>query len=125
MAFSSKYYMFLKLLFFAFLNFCIEIQGIPCDVHIIHLACQMDWTADSENKKTEFVQLCIESWVPQYLWKDVNPGLASLAQIMSIKKSIQNCGSCLLATIHLYQSQNHKNESILPAEKTQHNRRRC
>jgi len=84
----------------------------------------MDWTADSENEKAEFVRLCIESWVPQYLWKDVNPALASLAQIMLIEKSIQNCGSCLPATIHLYQRQNLKNESILPVVKRQHKRRR-
>jgi len=51
---------------------------------VINWACQLEWTADYVNDKAEFVRQCLESWVPHYLWKDVNPALASLAQIMSI-----------------------------------------
>jgi len=54
---------------------------------VINWACQLEWTADSVNDKAEFVHQSLESWVPHYLWKDVNPALASLAQIMSIQKN--------------------------------------
>jgi len=47
----------------------------------------MDWTADCTNPSPQFVRLSLQSWVPQYLWKHVNPSLASLGQIMSIKKN--------------------------------------
>jgi len=47
----------------------------------------MDWTADCTNASPQFVRLSLQSWVPQYLWEHVNPSLASLGQIMSIKKN--------------------------------------
>ena len=47
----------------------------------------MDWTVDSANKNPQFVRLSLQSWIPHYLWEHVNPSLASLGQIMSIKKN--------------------------------------
>jgi len=47
----------------------------------------MDWTADCTNASPQFVRLLLQSWIPHYLWKHVNPSLASLGQIMSIKKA--------------------------------------
>jgi len=32
----------------------------------------------------------LESWVPQYLWREVNPALAVLAQIMAMNKNHGN-----------------------------------
>ena len=42
--------------------------------------------ADCTNASPQFVHLSLQSWIPHYLWKHVNPSLASLGQIMSIKK---------------------------------------
>jgi len=61
----------------------------------------MDWTADSANKNPQFVRLSLQSWIPHYLWEHVNPSLASLGQIMSIKKQIQDQRSCIATAIQL------------------------
>ena len=47
----------------------------------------MDWTADCTNTSPEFVRMLLQTWIPHYLWKHVNPSLASLGQIMSILKN--------------------------------------
>jgi len=47
----------------------------------------MDWTADCTIASPQFVRLSLQSWVPHYMWQHVNPSLASLGQIMSIKKN--------------------------------------
>jgi len=47
----------------------------------------LHWIADSSNHKPEFVQFCLESWIPFYQWKNVNMALASLSQLMSSKKN--------------------------------------
>jgi len=67
------------------------------------------------------VQLCIQSWVPHYLWKDVNPALASLAQIMSIKKQ-QIGGSIIPTTIYLHSRKTFKNSHIVSAQERQYKR---
>jgi len=55
----------------------------------MYWANQMQWTADcSETKHSaEFVRHCLQSWIPPYQWKNVNPSLASLGQLMAIKKN--------------------------------------
>jgi len=73
-------------------NLCTQIvfhnlQGIPCDIHVINWASELHWTADSSICKAEFVHLCLQSWIPHYQWRNVNNTVASLSQLMSTKKN--------------------------------------
>jgi len=53
--------------------------------HVINWANVMNWIADPNAKHSaEFVCLSLQSWIPRYQWKNVNPSLASLAQVMGI-----------------------------------------
>ncbi len=64
------------------------LKGIPCDVHVINWARELHWTPDFDGKLSgEFVRISLQTWVPFYQWKNVNPALASLAQLMKIKKN--------------------------------------
>jgi len=48
----------------------------------------MNWIPDPNAKHSaEFVHLSLQSWIPRYQWKNVNPSLASLAQVMGILKN--------------------------------------
>jgi len=49
---------------------------------------ELHWTPDYDGKLSgDFVHLSLQTWVPFYQWKNVNPVLASLAQLMKIKKN--------------------------------------
>jgi len=52
-------------------------------VHVMH------WTAINSDEKTslEFVRICLQMWIPFYQWKNVNTLLASLGQLMAIKRN--------------------------------------
>jgi len=48
----------------------------------------MHWTPEIDGKLSgEFVRISLQTWIPFYHWKNVNPSLASLAQLMKIKKN--------------------------------------
>jgi len=51
----------------------------------------MHWTPELDGKLSgEFVQNSLQAWIPFYQWKNVNPALALLAQLMKIKKNSKN-----------------------------------
>jgi len=57
------------------------------ELHVINWNYELHWTADSSICKAEFVHLCLQSWIPHYQWRNVNNTVASLSQLMSIKKN--------------------------------------
>jgi len=44
----------------------------------------------------------LQNWVPFYQWKNVNPALASLAQLIKIKKNSQKIEEVALRPQHLF-----------------------
>jgi len=47
----------------------------------------MNWIADPNAKHSaEFVCLSLQSWIPRYQGENMNPSLASLAQVMVLKR---------------------------------------
>jgi len=55
---------------------------------VINWSRELHWTLDYDRKLSgEFVQISLQTWVPFFQWKNVNPALASLAQLMELKTS--------------------------------------
>jgi len=72
-------------------------------VHIINWSRELHWTHDYYGKlSSEFVQLSLQTWVAFYEWKNVNPALTSLSQLMKIKKKSQKIEEIAYIMQHLF-----------------------
>jgi len=64
----------------------------------------MQWTADYSSAKhsAEFVCICLQTWIPNYQWKNVNPALASLGQLMALKKNASKIEQVAMYPQYMY-----------------------
>jgi len=64
----------------------------------------MQWTADHSSSKhsAEFVHICLQTWIPNYQWKNVNLALASLGQLMALKKNAEKIEQVAMCPQYMY-----------------------
>jgi len=68
----------------------------------MYWALVMNWTATVDKPFPEFVQICLQQWIPFYHLKNVNPALASLGQSMGILKNASIIRELTLRPQYMY-----------------------
>ncbi|KAJ1729968.1 alpha,alpha-trehalase nth1 [Coemansia biformis] len=69
-----------------------DTQGIGVDTHVLRITHRLGWV-DESAKSPEATRHALESWMPKSLWREINPLLVGLGQ-MVCRGVGPKCGEC-------------------------------